>query len=81
MKDAFEALGSGRSNEWIAELNPIDFGRLIALPTADLAAFRPDVNRGSAGADVVPVPEPVSLLLITTGLGALAVVRRRIQPV
>jgi len=82
MNAVFEALGPGRSGEGIAELNRIDFGRLIAVSTgSNLAAFRDDVNRGRAGADVVPVPEPASLLVFTMGLGVLAVVRRRAKPV
>ncbi len=80
VKAVFEALGPGRSGEGIAELNRIDFGRLTAVSTGNLAAFRPDVDRRRAGTDVVPVPEPASLLLLTTGLGALAYVRRRTKP-
>lgn len=57
-KAVFEALSPGRSGDGIR----MDFGRLIAASTgSNLAAFRPDVNRGRAGADVVPVPEPASL--------------------
>ncbi len=80
-KAVFEALGPGRSDDGIAELNRMDFGRLIAASTgSNLAAFRPDANRGRAGADVVPVPEPASLLILTAGLGVLFVRRRTTKP-